>query len=98
MEMNKDESLRRYGLYAEIPQDVFDEDPHGYRQKTIEELCKKVMEGLLKDGVIEVIEQNDVPSESFWYGSPLFVTVIGVKIQVKMPDKKEEQPNGNQET
>lgn len=84
-----DESLQRYGLYVEIAQDIYDQDPQKYRKETVESLCNQLAKSLLEAGIIKVIENNNVFSIDPETGYPLMVTTIGITVQVKNPKIKE---------
>jgi hypothetical protein len=84
----RDKSLQRYGLYAEIAQDIYDQDPQKYRKETVESLCNQLAKCLLEAGIIEVIENNNCFSVDEETGNPMLTTAIGVKINVVVPERK----------
>ena len=88
----RDKSMQRYGLYAEIAQEIYDQDPQKYREETVESLCNQLAKGLLENDIIEVVEHNNCFNVNEETGEPYLTTTIAVKIQVKNPKIKEDAP------
>ncbi len=91
-EVKRDKSIQAYGLYAEIAQETYDQDPQKYREKTVESLCNQLAKGLLEAGIIEVVEHNNCFNVDEKTGKSYLTTTIAVKIQVKNPKIKEDAP------